>query len=320
MKGRKPFRIVVAEPYAPQALARLEKVGEVTVLDNPKPDTLIASLHDADALLIRAKAHVTARIIDAAPRLKVIGRASPTMDHIDLRAASQRDIRVVYSPDSAVKSAAEFTLGLILALHRRLPFFDRQLREGKFETIRRPTGHEMGNQTLGLLGADRIAEELARIVSVAFGPRIITHDPFGRRLEGVQAEALDLDGLLAEVDVLSIHLRATSQTRRIMDAKRLAMMKTTAILVNTSRGPVVDTVALADALKEGRIAAAGLDVFESEPLPPQHPLRRAPNCLLTPHVAGATLDASFGRFQVAEDVVRVLNDQPPRYPFSLPPA
>jgi D-3-phosphoglycerate dehydrogenase len=318
--GRKPFRIVVAEPFGQEALVGLEAVGEVTVLKDPAPETLIAAVQEADALLIRAKAHVTARIIDSAPRLKVIGRASPTMDHIDLRAASQRAIHVVYSPHAAVRASAEFTLGLILALQRRILFYDRQFRQGQFQALRLPTGRELGQCTVGLLGVDHVSGELGRMISSAFGSRLIYHCPGGRRFSTFEAEAVDLDTLLAEADVLSVHLRLTPQTKGLLNADRFIRMKSSAILVNTSRGAVVDTKALAVALKRRHIAGAALDVFETEPLQADHPLRQAPHCILTPHVAGATLDAVSRRYQVAQDVVRVLKGESPRYPFILPTA
>ncbi|MFQ5429167.1 MAG: NAD(P)-dependent oxidoreductase [Phycisphaerae bacterium] len=319
MKGRKPFRIVVAEPYASEALALLEDVADVTLLKSSAPDTLISALPEADALLIRGKTHVTARIINAAPRLKVIGRASPTVDHIDLRAAGRRDIRVVYSPHAAVNSSAEFALGLILALHRRIPFLDRQLREGKFEAIRTPSGREIGRQCVGLLGIDPVAEKLGRILSTAFGCRIVYHDPRGRSPTGFRGESLELGPLLSSADIVSVHLRASPETRGLINADRLRQMKPSAILINVTGGAVIDTIALAEALRVHAIAGAALDVFETEPLATQHPLRRAPNCILTPHVAGATLDASAGRFNVAEDVLRVLQGQDPKYPVDIPP-
>ncbi|MCG8407367.1 MAG: hypothetical protein MI923_19385 [Phycisphaerales bacterium] len=316
MEGRKPFQIVVAEPYATEAMACLEKVGHVTILENSAPDTLIPALRDADALLVRARTHVTARIIDAAPHLKVIGRASPTVDHIDLRATKKRAIRVVYAPHAAVLSSAEFTLGLILAAHRRIPFLDRQLREGNFEAIRHPAGHEISRQTIGLLGFDAVAEKLGCIISNAFGSRIIHHDPFGGKPTSFEADAVSLDDLLSNTDILSIHLRMSEETRGFMNADRIRRMKTSAVLINTSRGAIVDTKALAEALKKRFIAGAALDVFENEPLSVNHPLCQEPNCILTPHVAGATLDASARRFNVAEDVVRVLKGESPKYPFS----
>jgi len=315
MKGRKPFRIVVAEEYAPGAIARLEAIGDVTLLKDSAPDTLIGALPEADALLVRTKTHVTARIIKAAPKLRVIGRASRTLDHIDLRAAGNRDISVVYSPLAAVASTAEFALGLMLALRRQIPFLDRLLRDGKFESIRQPAGHELGHETLGLLGTDPVAGALCRIVSAAFGARVLHFDPLGGEVEG--AESVDLDTLLAESDILSIHLRLTADTRGFLSGDRIAGMKSSALVVNVSRGATVDTTALAEALRKRHLAGAALDVFETEPLPQDHPLRQAPNCILTPHVSGLTIDASEGRFDVADDVVRVLQGEPPMHPADM---
>jgi D-3-phosphoglycerate dehydrogenase len=320
MPGSKPFHIVVAEPFDPRAVARLEEVGRVTVLADSSPATLVAALPDADALLVRGKAHVTARIIDAAPRLKVIGRASPTIDHIDLRAARRRSIHVVYAPHVAVSSMAEFTLGLILSLHRRILFLDRSVRDGEFESLRAPAGRELCNTTLGLLGLDPVAERLGRMVTSAFDMPVICHDPAGRAPADFTARAVGFDELLAESDIISLHLGLGPATRGAINAQSLAKMKPTALLVNAARGPLVDCTALAQALRKKAIAGAALDVFDSEPLPQDHPLRKAPNCILTPHVAGATLDASSERFTVAEDVVRVLTGQPPTYPATLPTA
>ena len=315
MKGRKPFQIVVAEPYTPEAIARLEAIGDSTLLKDSAPDTLIGALPEADALLVRTKTHVTARIIKAAPNLRVIGRASRTLDHIDLRAAGSRDISVVYSPLAAVASTAEFALGLMLTLRRQIPFLDRQLRDGKFESIRQPAGHEFGHETIGLLGTDPVAGVLCRIISAAFGARILHYDPLGGQVDG--AEAVGLDALLAESDILSVHLRLTPDTRRFLCGDRIAGMKSSALLVNVTRGPTVDTKALAAALRKRHLAGAALDVFETEPLPQDHPLRQAPNCILTPHVSGLTIDASEGRFDVADDVVRVLQGEPPMHPADL---
>ncbi len=314
MKGGKTFRIVVAEPFDADAVASLEKIGKVSILENSAPQTLIDALSDADALLVRSRAHVTARIIEAAPNLKVIGRASPNTDHIDLRAAKRRNISVVYTPNVALTSTAEFTLGLILSLSRRIHYFDAQLRDGKFDTLRTPSGHEMAHLSIALLGINPVAETLGRMCHAAFASPIIYHDPTGRAPTEFPAEPRDLETLLREADILSIHLPLSPATRGLLNAERLALLKTTAVLVNTSRGPVIDTVALAEALKKRHIAGAALDVFETEPLPTNHPLRRAPNCILTPHVAGTTLDASAGRYDVAGDVVRVLQGEEPQHP------
>lgn len=313
MEAHPPYRIVIAEPFDPDAIARLQAIGQVDVLADSSPQTILAAVSDADALLVRNKAHVTARIIEAAGRLKVIGRAAPNIDHIDLRAAGRRNIPVVFAPHMAVTSTAEFTLAMILAMQRRLPAFDRQIRMGQFEALRTPAGRELAHETIAFLGIDSIAERLGRILHTAFGSRIIYHDPAGKTPVEFSAQAMGLDELLAAADILVIHLPMSPATKRLMDAQQLAKLRPTAILVNASRGGVVDTSALAIALQTRRLAGAALDVYEVEPLPMDHPIRRAPNCLLTPHVSAATIDAASSRFQVTDDVIRVLSGHSPLY-------
>ncbi|MCB9854633.1 MAG: hypothetical protein H6818_03015 [Phycisphaerales bacterium] len=313
--GEEPFRIVVAEPFSKDALARLEEVGQVEVLTDSSPDALIAALENAHALLVRAKAHVTARVINAAPHLKVIGRASPTVDHIDLRAAGRRDIRVVYSPTAAVNSCAEFALAMLLALRRRLAFYDQQMRQGKFDALRSPTEYSIGASCIGILGIDAVAEQFGRALQIAFGCRIIVHDPWQTPPSLFEAEAVDLDTLLRTSDALCVFLKPQRETRGFLDAERIGLMRPTSLLVNLSRG-VVDTTALAAALSERRIAGAALDAYESDPLATDHPIRRAPNCILTPHIAGMTIDAIEGRYGVAEDVIRVLKGAAPHHEFT----
>lgn len=318
MRGNKRFRVVVAEPLGEEALSRLGQVADVQVLKDSKPETVLAAVPDADALVVRTRTHVTKRVIEAGEKLRVIARASPTMDHVDLRAAGRRNISVVYAPHIGVTSAAEYALAMILALHRRIPHYDRRVRQGQFENLRAPAGREMGRQTLGLLGANGVAEHLGLMCRRAFGQRVIYHDPLGLRFVKLEAEPVDLEALFRDADIISVHLPADRATERFVSAARIAMMKPTAILVNVCKGSTVDVAAVAQALKKGAIAGAGLDVFESEPLAMDHPIRRAPNCILTPHVAGMTLDADRERYDVVDDLVRVLNGQPPQHPAPSP--
>jgi len=319
MAGKdKSFEIVVAEPYDATAIARLEEIGRVTVLDDASPERLLEAVTGADALLVRTRARVTARIIDAAPRLKAIGRASPCLDHLDLRAAQRRGITVVYAPHIAVNSTAEFAFALLLALERRFCYYNHKLMEGEFDSVRAaPITREVRGLTLGLLGMDAVAEALGRLCKRAFDMPVLFHDPLGRVPSDLSARGIGLDDLLSTADMISVHLPASPATKGLLNAERIGRMKPTAVLVNTSRGCVIDTVALAHALKKGKLAGAGLDVFETEPLPADHPLRQAPNCILTPHIAGVTHEASAERFHVVEDVVRVLTGQTPRFPAPL---
>jgi D-3-phosphoglycerate dehydrogenase len=314
------FHVVVAEPFDEASLACLQDIATIEVLADSAPATLVKAIVTADALIVKSKAHVTARIIDAAPNLKVIGRASPNYDHIDLRAAGRRNIRVVYSPHVAVSSIAEFTFGMILTLARRIVFFDRCVREGKFDSVRTASGRELSRLTIGILGIDPTSERLGKMISGSLGSPIICHDPENQTPRHFQARVVSLDGLLAESDVISVHLPLTPLTRGILSVEKLAMLKPTAMLVNTSRGALIDTVSLAGSLRRHQIAGAALDVYEVEPLPMDHPIRGAPNCILTPHVAGATLDASTERFAVTEDVARVLSGLNPTYAVTLPKA
>lgn len=319
MRGIKRFHIVVAEPYAPEALDRLRQLGDVTVLPDSSPQSILSAMGDCDVLCVRQKAHVTARIIDGSPQLKVIARAGPNLDHIDLRAAGRRNIRVVYAPNVGVTSTAQFALGLILALHRRVPLLDREVRLGHFDSLRTPVLRDMGHARLGLLGVDAVAIHLAKMCRTAFATTIVYHDPVGTKAHDIPAEAATLDDLLASADILSVHLPAGPDSKHFLNAERLARLKPTTVLVNVSKGSVIDTVALADALRAGRLAGAALDVFELEPLPRNHPIRRAPNCLLTPHVASSTLNAVDDRFaMVAEDVARILNGEAPQHGAKLP--
>ncbi len=312
--GQEPLKIVVAEPYSKEAIARLEEVGQVHVLSDSSPDALIAALDGAHALLVRAKAHVTARVIDAAPHLKVIGRASPTVDHIDLRAAGRREIRVVYSPAAAVNASAEFALAMLLTLRRRLVYYDQQVRLGKFDALRTPSEYSIHASRIGFLGMDAVGEHVGKALQIGFGCRIMYHDPRGTKPESFQADEVDLETLLTASDAICVFLKPHRETRGILSAEKLALMRPTALLVSLSRG-AVDTTALAAALSERRLAGAALDAYESDPLASDHPIRRAPNCILTPHVAGMTIDAIEGRFDVADDVIRILKGAEPHHEF-----
>ncbi|HWL95012.1 MAG TPA: NAD(P)-dependent oxidoreductase [Phycisphaerae bacterium] len=312
MKGSEPYRILLAEPFNDETVEKLRKFGEVILLPDSAPETMLREIPTAHAILVRLKAHVTARIIEAAPLLKVIGRASPTIDHIDLKAARKRSIPVVYCPTAAVNSTAEFAFALILAARRRLLFFDTQIRDGRFENVRQIPCRAMNSCVVGLLGTDLCAARLARIITASFGSTILYHDPIDQPKD-FPGQSVTFAELLARSDVLSVHLPLTTATRAIINADRLASMKRESVLVNVTRGATVDTTALADALKRGVIAGAALDVFETEPIPLHHPLRRSPNCVLTPHVAGMTQEALDERCSVADDVIRVLQGEAPKY-------
>lgn len=307
-------RILLVEASGPGIVERLQAVGQVVVLAAADEATLCAGIAEADALIVRTRTQVTRRVIEAAVRLKVIGRAGSGLDNIDLAAARERGVKVVCTPAASTDAVADLTVGLMIALLRRIVDGDSGVRSGAFAEARnRCIGPEMRDLTLGVIGMGRIGRAVARRCHLGFGMRVVYNDIVEIAPLDVPAVAIEKPELYSRADVVSLHVPLTDQTRGLIDADALRCFRKEAALVNTARGAVVDSVALAAALGEGRLAGAALDVTDPEPLPPDHPLLSAPNTLLTPHV-GARTPASLARMDdVVEDVVAVLKGRTPRF-------
>ncbi len=309
-------KILLTERYSTAAMERLATVGEVVLIERPGEAALIDAVADADALVVRTYTTVTRRVIEAGRRLRVIARGGVGLDNIDLAAARERGIVVVYTPAASTHAVADFAIGLILAVQRRQGKFDHEVRTQPFRPLRTrfPLFPELRHQTLGIVGMGRIGSEVARRASLGFGMRVIYNDirpvgPFAFPAEGVTR-----DQVLASADVVSMHVPMTPLTRGMIDRAALARMKPDAVLINTSRGAVVVASDLADALRRGQIAGAGIDVFDPEPPPPDHPLWSAPNCVLTPHVASRSREGVAAMNDVVDDVVAVLQGRAPTWP------
>ena len=275
------------------------------------PAEVIEAGRDADALLVQW-APIDAEVARNLTRCKAIVRYGIGVDNVDLEAARRRGIPVCNVPNYCIDEVADHAVALALALGRQLPQLDARLRSGtwKFYPDRpMPAFREM---TFGTLGFGRIARAVHERVR-PFRFRRVASDPYVSDLTLLESgvQPLALDDLFREADILSLHTPLTPDTRHVADARRLGLMKPTAVLVNTSRGALVDTRALADALRSGALAGAGLDVFETEPLPDDHPLRTSPNTILTSHVSWYS-EASGPRLQqlAAEEAVRALNGEP----------
>lgn len=309
------YRIIVAERYGASALDRLRTVGEVVELDRPEPGDLAAHLAAADALLVRTYARVTDEVLAGAPRLRVIGRGGVGLDNIDLPAARRRGVVVVYTPAASTEAVANLTFGLILALVRNIALGDGMVRDGRFaEGWALPPGRELSELTLGIVGMGRIGKAVARCGHVGFSMPVIYNDIVDVGALDVPAQAVSKEELYARADVVSLHVPYTDLTRGMIGAAALEQFKPGAWLINTSRGAVVDSTALAERLQCGKLRGAGLDVYEPEPLPPGHPLLSAPRTVFTPHI-GARTRSGLGRMdEVVEDVIRVLRGEPPKYP------
>ncbi|ADI31379.1 D-2-hydroxyacid dehydrogenase [Staphylothermus hellenicus] len=287
-------KILVAAPIHEKALEKLRNAGfQIVYEEYPSEDRLVELIKDVDAIIVRSKPKVTRRVIEVAEKLKVIARAGVGLDNIDLDAANEKGIQVFNAPSAPTQSVAELAIGLMIDVLRKIAFADRKMREGAWAK-KQCLGRELRGKVLGIIGMGRIGTAVARIAYHGLGMKIIYYD--ARRCpkdieKEIEAKCVDLDTLLKTADIVSIHVPLVPATKHLINEEKLRLMKKTAILINTARGGVVDTNALVKALKEGWIAGAGLDVFEEEPLPPEHPLTKLDNVVLTPHIGASTVEA-----------------------------
>ncbi len=312
------MRILVAEPLAREGIDRLRAQHEVEERPGLSRDELCAQVGGYDGLVVRSQVKVDAELIAAASRLVVIGRAGVGVDNVDLDAATRAGITVVNAPTGNTIAAAEHTLGLLFGIARRIAAADASVRRGEWQRGQF-TGTELRGKTLGIVGLGKIGQAIADRAR-ALEMSILGADPFitaeQAALHGV--ELVDLDGLLARSDVVTLHVPVTRSTRGMIGREALARMRPGAILLNVARGGLVDEAAVADALREGRLAGAGFDVFEHEP-PVDSPLLDAPNTILTPHLGASTEEAQvLVAEEVADQVLDVLAGRPARYAVNAP--
>lgn len=266
---------------------------------NTDAQVQIDRAQDADVIMI-ANMPLKGEVIRACKNLKFINVAFTGVDHVDLAAAKEMGVKVSNASGYSTQSVAELALGMMLSLLRNVPQVEERCRAGK--TKDGLVGTELKGKTVGIVGAGAIGQNTGRLCK-AFGCKVIAYNHRPKQAaEGTIDEFVDLDTLTREADIISLNCPLNDSTRGMFDAARIAMMKKTAILINVARGPVVDSRALADALNEGRIAGAGIDVFETEPpLDVNHPLLHTPNTIVTPHVAFASKESMALRAQIVFD-------------------
>ncbi len=282
--------VLIAEELSPAVVEALGPDFEVRYCNGADRDELLARIRDADALLVRSATTVDAGVISAAPRLKVVARAGVGLDNVDVAAATQSGVMVVNAPTSNIVSAAELTVALLLAASRHVVPANLALKNGEWKRGRY-TGTELYEKTVGIVGLGRIGVLVAARLA-AFGMCIIAYDPYVQAGRAAQMgiRLVGLDDLLAESDVISVHLPKTAETVGLIGDEQLHKVKPQVIVVNAARGGIVDEPALYDALRDGRVAAAGLDVYETEPCT-DSPLFRLDNVVATPHLGASTEDA-----------------------------
>jgi D-3-phosphoglycerate dehydrogenase len=311
VQGEKKARIVIADPIDASALKLLS--GSMEVVDvSADPTKLMAAMPEAVGLLVRSRTKADQKLIDASPKLKVIGRAGVGVDNVDLAAAAKKGIVVVNSPAAASTSVAELTVGLMVAAARNFGNHVPSMKQGKWS--KGGNGLELSGRTVGFVGYGRIAREAAKRLK-AFGMKVQATDPFiSSTPDGTPL--VSLDQLLSSSDIVSLHANVTDSNRHMLNRDAFKKMKKGAILVNVARGALIDEEALLEALDEGKLTAAALDVFEEEP--PKNPKLLSHQLIVaTPHIGASTKEAQQrAGLMVAEDVLRVLKGEKPVCPVT----
>ena len=300
-------RILIADPIHPHALSFLRSNSriEVAVAKGLSEAQLIDLIADYEAIIVRSKTSVTTSVIEAARRLKVIGRAGNGLDNIDVATATQRGIAVLNAPSVSSNSTAEFALAQLLSLSRNLPQAHASMRAGEWQPARF-MGTQVMSKSVGVIGFGAVGRKFARLC-LALKMEVLVHDPF-LNFENEEAgiEAVTLEELLARADYVSLHCPLTERTRHLIDAVKLAQMKPGARLINCARGELIDETALLEALQSGRLAGAALDVYASEP-PVNSPLLTLDSVVLTPHLGASTEEAQqMVGLKIANDVADLL--------------
>lgn len=301
-------KILVADPIAEEGLAIFKNADGHFALDVRTRLSLAElkkAIADAEAVIVRSSTQLTADVLQAGKKLKLVGRAGVGVDNIDVPAASRQGVLVVNVPGGNTISAAEHTMALLLALSRNLPTANESLQSGHWNRSQF-TGTELQGKTLGLVGMGRIGREVAKRVQ-AFGMRVIAFDPFASEefAKAAGVELLEMEPLFRQSDYLSFHVPLNEKTHHLLNAKTLRWLKPEARVINCARGGVIDEEALADALKSRRLKGAALDVFEQEPPPKNHPLFKLPNVVVTPHLGAATEEAQV---KVAQELAETIRD------------
>jgi D-3-phosphoglycerate dehydrogenase / 2-oxoglutarate reductase len=312
--------VLLYEGMHEKALDWLRQRAEVRLASSLDEEALVRAVGDVQGIIIRANGKISRRIMEAAPRLKVVARHGVGVEAIDRAAAAEKGIVVVNTPTANDESVAEHCLGMMIMLAKRMAQADKAIRAGDFAARYRLIGTELEGKTLGLIGCGKIGQRVASMAQRGLHMPIVYYDivDYPQVEADLGARRLSFEALLAQSDFVSIHTPLLPATKGLINEAALRRMKKTAYLVNSSRGPVVDQAALVRALQEGWIAGAGLDVFEPEPLPADSPLLALENVVLSPHMAAHTDEALYRMAMVVQDVMAVIEGQTPHNPVPWP--
>ncbi|MFL6521724.1 MAG: phosphoglycerate dehydrogenase [Chthoniobacterales bacterium] len=315
-------KILIADSISQRGVDEMTRDGalDVSIQTGLSETELVGIVPQFSGIVVRSQTKITGPIINAATNLRAIGRAGVGVDNVDVEAATRRGVIVMNAPGGNTISTAEHAFSLLLCVARKIPQADALLRGGKWDR-KNLEGVELFNKTLGIIGMGRIGSELSRR-AIAFGMRVVAFDPYlsATRARTLQVELMDeLDDLLAAADFITLHTPLTPETHHLLGSARFAKTKRGVRVINCARGGLIDEASLAEALRSGQIAAAALDVFETEPLPSNSPLRDVPNLVLTPHLGASTAEAqeSVG-IEIAQSIRAALLEGTIRNAVNMP--
>jgi D-3-phosphoglycerate dehydrogenase / 2-oxoglutarate reductase len=312
------FAVLLYEDMHEAGKAILSEKAEILFATSLEESSLIKEVREVDGIIVRANGKVSRKMMDGAPKLKVIGRHGVGIENIDLEAATEKGIWVVNTPDANDISVAEHFFGLALILSKMLKKADVALRAGRFEKRYQYIGKELHGKTLGILGFGRIGRAVGRIAHKGFDMKVLYYDAvrYEEMEKEIKAEKMGLEELLTRSDYISINLPMLPETKGLLKEREFGLMKPSAYIINLARGPIWDEKALYAVLKEAKIAGAGSDVYEVEPATKDHPLFQLENFIGTPHMAAHTDEALRRMSLVAEDIIRVLDGKAPLHPVN----
>ncbi len=314
--------VLLINPLRPEYLAKLERAARVVrpAGDDENSIAAAAASERVDAIIIRTKGCITEKILRASPNLKIVGRHGIGVEHIDIAAATRLGVWVVNTPEGSRVAVAEHTWAMILGLAKNGPAADRAVRAGDFAFRDRAKSLELRGKTLGVVGLGRIGTTVADIGVRAFGMNAVYADivTFPAKEKRLHLTKVSLKKLLQTSLVVTLHTPLDSSTKGLIGARELSWMRPEAMLINCARGAITDSVAVAAALKAGKLAGAGFDVFVPEEPPRDHPLFQCENAILSPHSAAQTPEANISYAKVVDDILRVLEGKKPKFPLNEP--
>ncbi|MBI3849512.1 MAG: phosphoglycerate dehydrogenase [Verrucomicrobia bacterium] len=316
------MNVLICDPISPKGIALLQQRPEfkVTVLQKRLPEAeLLPLVADAVAMVVRSETKVTRKVIEAASKLRVVGRAGVGVDNVDVEAATQRGIVVMNTPSGNTISTAELTFSMLMALARKIPQAHASMKAGEWNR-KVFQGVELYNKTLGILGMGRIGSEVARR-AIVFGMRVLAYDPYLTlsRANAMQVELTELNDIFARADFITVHMPLSDETKGMLNAAAFAKMKRGVRVLNCARGGILNEADLFAAIQSGQVAGAALDVYETEPPPGNFPLRDLPQVIMTPHLGASTEEAQENvGIEVAEAITDYLLNGAVRNAVNLP--